>query len=189
MYSGGEMVLVLTLRIGESWRPEYAFKLLPIRLEKVDILEAKLRDACEEIELLRAAPKFLSVTSKIHCLQGQMFVWTDAEPHRIAPGSHFKLSEDGKQITVLQAGMYQVDVCADVSHNGAGAKMLVLQVNQQIVSHFTWHFGGGRTELMTTSIHDLLNLEAGSVLEVQCNASNGSALGTNGSRFTILYVG
>jgi len=50
---GGEVALVLKLSMGGIWRPEFVFALLPVGLEKVDVLEAKVRDAQEEIEFLR----------------------------------------------------------------------------------------------------------------------------------------
>ncbi|RYG96416.1 hypothetical protein EON65_54440, partial [archaeon] len=35
------------------WKPQYVFPLLPVALDKTDILEAMLRDALEEIEHLK----------------------------------------------------------------------------------------------------------------------------------------
>ena len=48
---GDEMVLTLTLNLGGIWKPKYVFKLLPVELRKVNLLEAQLRDAQEEIIL------------------------------------------------------------------------------------------------------------------------------------------
>jgi hypothetical protein len=49
----GEAILVLTLSMGGIWKPQFEFTLLPVGLEKIDVLEAKLRDAQEEIETLK----------------------------------------------------------------------------------------------------------------------------------------
>ena len=90
----GEMVLTLTLSMGSVWKPEYVINLLPVGLEKVDMLEAKLRDAQDEIETLRAMkvtrPAVLSISSKTACANQQMVVW-DAVSPCIVTKTHFKL--------------------------------------------------------------------------------------------------
>ncbi len=52
---GEEISLVLTLSMGGVWKPQYVIDLFPVGLEKVDVLEAKLRDAQEEIAALKGA--------------------------------------------------------------------------------------------------------------------------------------
>lgn len=49
-----DVALVLTLSMGGVWNPEFRFNLLPVGLEKTDVLEAQLRDAQEEIESLKS---------------------------------------------------------------------------------------------------------------------------------------
>ncbi len=48
-----DIYLMLTLSMGGVWKPEFVFNLLPVGLDKIDILEAKLRDAQDEIETLK----------------------------------------------------------------------------------------------------------------------------------------
>ena len=55
---GEEISLVLTLSMGGVWKPQYVIDLFPVGLEKVDVLEAKLRDAQEEIAALKGALPF-----------------------------------------------------------------------------------------------------------------------------------
>lgn len=45
--------VVLTLSFMGVWRPEYTFLLLPVALDKVDIIGAQLADALEEIAQLK----------------------------------------------------------------------------------------------------------------------------------------
>ena len=52
---GEEISLVLTLSMGGIWKPQYVIDLFPVGLDKVDVLEAKLRDAQEEIAALKGA--------------------------------------------------------------------------------------------------------------------------------------
>jgi hypothetical protein len=53
---GEAISLVLTLSMGGIWKPQYVIDLFPVLdLDKVDVLEAKLRDAQEEIAALKGA--------------------------------------------------------------------------------------------------------------------------------------
>ena len=53
---GKAISLVLTLSMGGIWKPQYVIDLFPVLdLDKVDVLEAKLRDAQEEIAALKGA--------------------------------------------------------------------------------------------------------------------------------------
>jgi hypothetical protein len=53
---GEEISLVLMLSMGGVWKPQYVIDLFPVvGLDKVDVLEAKLRDAQEEIAALKGA--------------------------------------------------------------------------------------------------------------------------------------
>ncbi len=54
------MSLKLTLTFGGMWKPEFTFTLRAVGLEAMDVLEAKLRDAQEEISSLRAEVTKLS---------------------------------------------------------------------------------------------------------------------------------
>ena len=126
--SDGEMVLTLTLSMGGIWKPEYAFVLLPVGLEKVDMLEAKVRDAQEEIEHLReqiSAPAFLSVSSTVACGFGGYVAWNIPLENT---ASHYALAADNTQVSILMEGVYQVYVRLAVTNNG-NTQSMGLQLN------------------------------------------------------------
>jgi len=47
------MALILTVSVGDVWKPKFKYTLLPVGLEKVDNVESTVRDTKEEIEHLR----------------------------------------------------------------------------------------------------------------------------------------
>ncbi|RYH10764.1 hypothetical protein EON65_39205, partial [archaeon] len=98
--------LTLTLSVGGVWKPQFVFPLLPVASDKTDILEAKLRDALEEIEHLkrtRPEPVYLSLTSVIFCGHGMYqgtVQWDNKGRLPLVQPNHFVLSGDMRNITV-----------------------------------------------------------------------------------------
>ncbi|KAJ1427783.1 hypothetical protein B484DRAFT_450172 [Ochromonadaceae sp. CCMP2298] len=187
----GEMVLTLTLSMGGIWKPEFVFALLPVGLEKVDMLEAKVRDAQEEIESLRAqlaagsAPAYLSISSATACANQQMVTWDAAAPVAIT-ASHFELSADKKQVTVLKEGLYQVNVRL-AGTNYSNTQSLGLQVNAVEVAQCTQSDANGHQN--SPQLHELMILKANDTLQVRCGADGHSQAVAEANRFTMLYLG
>mmetsp|Transcript_22082 Transcript_22082/g.49089 ORF Transcript_22082/g.49089 Transcript_22082/m.49089 type:complete len:304 (+) Transcript_22082:61-972(+) len=187
----GEMVLTLTLSMGGIWKPEFVFALLPVGLEKVDMLEAKVRDAQEEIESLRAqlaagsAPAYLSISSATACGSQQMVAWDAAAPV-VIPASHFELSADKKQVTVLKEGLYQVNVRL-AGTNYSNTQSLGLQVNAVEVAQCTQSDANGHQN--SPQLHELMILKANDTLQVRCGADGHSQAVAEANRFTMLYLG
>mmetsp|Transcript_1756 Transcript_1756/g.3609 ORF Transcript_1756/g.3609 Transcript_1756/m.3609 type:complete len:304 (+) Transcript_1756:55-966(+) len=188
----GEMVLTLVLSVmGGIWKPEFVFALLPVGLEKVDMLEAKVRDAQEEIESLRAqlaagsAPAYLSISSATACGSQQMVAWDAAAPV-VIPASHFELSADKQRVTVLKDGVYQVYVRLSGTNNTNG-QALGLQVNGVEVAQCTQSDNGSHQN--TPQIHEWMSLKANDTLQVRCGANSNSLAVANANRFTMVYLG
>jgi hypothetical protein len=187
----GEMVLTLTLSMGGIWKPEFVFALLPVGLEKVDMLEAKVRDAQEEIESLRAqlagrsAPAHLSISSSTACGNQQMVAWNAAAPVVIT-ASHFELSADKKQVSVLQDGVYLIDVRLAGTNNGNG-NSLGIMVNAVVVAQCVQ--SDATNHQNTAQIHELIRLKANDTLQVRCGAASNSLASATANRFTMLYLG
>lgn len=47
------LTMRLTISVHGTWKPEYHMQFLPLSIDRVDILQALLRDAQEEIAILR----------------------------------------------------------------------------------------------------------------------------------------
>ena len=119
------MSLKLTLTFGGMWKPEFIFTLRAVGLEAMDILEAKLRDAQEEISSLRAevtktlkrkattttAFRKARNTSSVdfggafHIANADKRIIWDVNPSAL-PSTHFQVSEDSGSIFLLRTGVY-----------------------------------------------------------------------------------
>ena len=182
---GGEAVLTLTMSMRGIWKPKFVFSLLPVGLDKIDILEAKLRDAQEEIQQLREGSKvtFFSVSSVVACSRGQAVVWNGTSPREICT-THFCLSEDNKTVTILKEGVYQLNVRLSGSNNTH--LYFDTKLNNVIISQYKSytpqsapHFG---------NFNSILRLKEGDKLHVECSegASDANMINNN---FTIMLLG
>jgi len=185
----GEMVLTLTLSLGGVWKPEFVFTLLPVGLEKVDVLEAKLRDAQDEIELLRAQVEaakqifFFSATPTASCTPGQHVVWST--PTELGT-THFAQSEDKKQVRILVAGVYQVNVRLGATNTTNGAQ-LGLQKNGADYANCSHSDTNGH--YASFQISELMRLAVGDTLQVRWAGSGASFTAAGYTRFSIQYLG
>mmetsp|Transcript_23994 Transcript_23994/g.35217 ORF Transcript_23994/g.35217 Transcript_23994/m.35217 type:complete len:320 (+) Transcript_23994:81-1040(+) len=204
-----EEVLILTLSMcGGVWRPEYKFPLIPIGVERLDVLEAKIRDLQDEIKELRSSTTvYLSLASNGSNEQ-QAINWTGFFPGRHLP-EELSLSTNGDQIRVHMPGLYQVDarVCFSVVGKYV-SPCLSLKRNEVAISQTTCTmigdnpnptlsgFGNATTAAgaatttlgNTVNIHEILRLTKGDIIQFQ-HSSNASVHGgvlTN--RLTILYL-
>eukprot|EP01031_Cornospumella_fuschlensis_P039391 gene39392-47950_t len=194
---GEEVTLTLTISFGRAWKPKFVFSLLPVALDKIDVLEAKLRDAQEELEHLRAGhPKvaFLSLASKTACGPDDIVQWDDDE-HLRAPCDGFVISADNRQITVVHAGIYQVNVRLAGSNRSSyyfnNTCLLLNDVEVASCDHSfcTGGYKGGGTTYGTAQLQEILRIPPNGVLQVRCGfhgKSHGKALS---NRFSILRLG
>ena len=192
------MVFTLTLNMYGVWHPEYVFSLLPVGLEKVDVLEAQTRDLQEECAQLRAlvaqqaeasrtaTAAFLSISSAVACANGQVVVWNAPAPREIS-ASHFDLSTDYKQVTILVDGVYQVQVRLAVTNSGNSQQSIVLQLNGAGVAGCTQGDANGYQN--TPQLFEMMRLQEGDTLQVRCNANGNSLNVALANRFTITFVG
>jgi hypothetical protein len=187
-YIGGKAILTLTISVGGIWRPKFVFALLPVPLDKVDILEAKLRDAHEQIQNLnkKLAPledldvrPFLSISSETSCSRQQIVQWDAEEPRDIAE-DYFLLSEDDRQVTILQDGVYQVSVRISCSEGYPNTHYLALQRNGVDIAQSGYH---GSPQLI-----QLIYLDADDVLQVKWHGGEFLAIAI-ANNFSVMQVG
>jgi hypothetical protein len=110
--SNNEVALTLTLSMcGGMWKPVYKVVLIPVALSKVDILQAQLRDAQEQIQELsrKVARGLMKLHSQTACPTGSCISW-DSSDRSVLPQDYYSLSDDKRTITVLVAGFYHVSV-------------------------------------------------------------------------------
>eukprot|EP01031_Cornospumella_fuschlensis_P031745 gene31745-38370_t len=190
---GEEVTLTLTISIGRVWKPEFVFSLLPVALDKINVLEAKLRDAQEELEHLRAKAVLLTLSSKTSCGKHQIVAW-DNDEHLRAPRDGFVISADNRQITVVQAGVYQINVrlAGNISsysyeYNKYGHQNHVCLLLNDVEVAFCLLFAvlGGSG---TAQLQEILRIPANGVLQVRCGFTDGSMGYAPYNRFSILRL-
>lgn len=181
-----EVTLVLTLSMCGVWKPKFAFSLLPVGLEKIDILEAKLRDAQEEIAMLKRGGNdaYLSVSSTTPCGNQQMVTWNAEKPKEIN-AKYFKMSDNHQEVTILKQGIYMVQVrLAGV--NTRNGQHLGLQKNGADIARC--YECDASDYQNTAQIYDILRLDANDVLCVRCGANQNSLADPLANRWTILKL-
>jgi hypothetical protein len=192
----GEATLVLTLSLMKGiWKPEFNFAMLPIGLDKIDVLEAQLRDAQDEIESMRAqlrdidkssSSAFICLSSALACAFGQIVVWNQNKTVREIPATHFCLSTDMKQVVIKKAGVYQVHVRL-AGTNNANTAHLGLQLNGAEFAQCTQSSADSHQN--TPQITELMELNVADVLQVRCGANSNSLTVAFANRFSIVYIG
>jgi hypothetical protein len=186
-----EVALVLTLSVNGIWKPEFYFAMLPVGLEKIDVMEAKLRDAQEEIAAMRIQLAdrdkkvvFLSLTSNIACGQNDFIDWN--ETFGDIPASHFDLSADRKLVEIMKAGVYQVQVRL-AGTNNRNTSFLSLDLNGVSFAQCTQSDANNHQN--TPQITEFMRLAADDTLQVKCGANGNSLNVAQANRFSILYLG
>jgi hypothetical protein len=179
----GGINLVLTVEITEFWCPEFTFNLLPVGLDRTDLLESQLRDAQEEIiklkkshkEILRLAKEevnqlraqsqtaYLSVGCNEAIANNNMMTWKAPE-RRIINDKFFSVSDSC--IDILQAGIYAVH-CKCYATNGGSLSLLLNGTEISVVAQYNAY--GVETCLLT----EILELKANDTLQFRYKNGNG----------------
>lgn len=180
-----DVVLVLTLSMGGVWNPEFRFNLLPVGLEKTDVLEAQLRDAQEEIESLKSYINkretiFLSLCSQETFHHNQYVVWNGTAPRELNE-EYFQIDAQNQEVTILKNGVYQVYVRLGGANTGNETSLCLL-LNS---ADFAKCDANGNTSQFT----ELMRLKIGDKLYVRCLADGDSLAESFTNRFTILLIG
>ena len=169
-------VLTLTMSMGGIWKPKFEFSLLPVNLDKLDIVEAKLRDAQDEIQQLRAGLKvfFFSMSSTVAFKPDQPVVWNRADFYDNC-ATHFLLSEDKKIVYILKRGIYQLNVSL------SGSSFSILR-NAGVIAGCT---NAGSYYSLTK----VIRLEKNDALKVLCTSRFASDISVLTNNFSLVFLG
>ena len=196
--------IVLTLSFMGVWRSEYTFLLLPVALDKVDIIAAQLADAQDEIAQLKESSQKEIAQLKQQvlahkdrrayltlCAMGQHYEndpiqWECANiAHLQASKSYFVVSADKCIITVLQAGLYSIDVrlsttCSEDS-NG-----FYLLLDGKCISRVYLSDSNGFQN--SGHLHEALELAENTQLSVVHDGDSATVTDNESHRFTIVML-
>jgi hypothetical protein len=174
------MELQLTVQFGPFWSPEFVFKLSTIHLDRVDLLEAQIRDAQEEIVRLNKQLKerdtlgYLSLKSAASAGAGQYFQWLT--PLLITDD---KFEVGNGFITVKSPGVFVFHFVSTFNSQTGGLFATLEVDNQQIGSAThnvaqTYHqsFGTQYVPMIQAHhIHAISKVNAGSIVKVKHHSS------------------
>ncbi|CAK4083957.1 unnamed protein product [Aphanomyces euteiches] len=175
----GRMEMRLTLTAFGSLEAYYFFDLFPLSVEKVDVLEAKIRDLEEVSEGKPSTPVYLSLSSTQPMNAGGFVVWDTTEATNGLP---YELTGDKTEIKIRQAGLHHVQVTAPIqSWNTSydGFHLLVdgsRVINAQVTSNGTHYCG---------SISYMLICKPETKIKVQAGATYGLRSGSKVSIFLL----
>lgn len=187
--------IFLQISVASSWQMEFKFLLTEIVLEKVDVLESKLRDALTSLEVAekrifelenrqeRAA--VLSVCSKHSASANTHIQWNGTSP--TCSVNNFVMSANQSEITVVDSGIYQIDArVSSTNTSNTQDGILEVQVNGKTIGSCV--MGNNTGYYISGHVFEIVSLEANNVITV-LTKGNGSILSKEASnRLTILKI-
>ncbi|KAH9114843.1 hypothetical protein LEN26_011683 [Aphanomyces euteiches] len=118
----GHVELVLTLTAFGCLEVSYSFDMMPVLIDKIDILEAKIRDLEESTSGKTSQPPVLSSNAPtgMNCFVS----WT---PQQNGSPKYLELAQDAQSMSVLKPGLYYIQFNGYLASlaNGSGVRMLV----------------------------------------------------------------
>jgi hypothetical protein len=173
-------VLELTIHLLPSLKPVYKFPMVPIALEKVDILEAKIRELQEEMMELRTIvgskkTVYLSLRAIGVNLESlapgatlpadRVITWCKASA---LDSNYFSLSSCRTKVTVQKSGLYHIYVRAPAGYGGA--KLSLLVNSKETERSFA---GGVKTWILSLQLSAVIKLGSNAELSVGTTLSSG----------------
>ena len=191
--------ITLILSIGGGiWKPQYVFPLVPIAIDAVAILEAKVRDLEESnrdlmqsnaalVELVNTSANrnYMNLFSDVSTTCGADIDWRAEHPLRHLPPD-FSLSDDGKVVTAELAALYELHVSV-ACRCSSNSKTLQIWLNESEISESYQNDANSFT--CHVNAHLIIRLKKGDRLRVT-NTGNSSTLRcANGTSFSLLRIG
>ena len=185
--------VVLALSFMGVWRPQYTFLLLPVALNKVDVIGAQLADALEEIAQLKEQVlphkerrTFLTLCAMGQHYQNQPIQWECANiAHLQAAKSFFLVSADKCVLIVLQAGLYSIDVRLSTTCSGETDGFHLLLDGKRISRVYLSDANGYH---ISGHLHEALELAENSQLSVVHDGDSATVADKESHRFTIVML-
>jgi hypothetical protein len=195
---GGKLHLELSLKIRllrSSRTIKYSFELQPVAVERIDILESKLKDQQEELDRLLA--KGNTGGNVFVCVESDAWVSSKLQWKEVN-SEYFKLSKDKAAVIVLQAGLLAVGVV--VNHLPAasgGSGSIDLHKDGVAIQSATTgparcqnvNYGGESyvSHQTSSSLMAIIQVEKGTHLSVNCVGT--SAIANMASYLTAVRIG
>ncbi|EQC28121.1 hypothetical protein SDRG_14081 [Saprolegnia diclina VS20] len=164
------LALALEIKMSPEWTASYRFEMSAIKVEVVDILEARIRD----LEEAKAAPRMefctLATTLRHANNTSTMFSWMNST------ASTLLRVDKTTNIVVLQPGLYHVH--CDLALASVLSATITLNINDHAAKTASYN---GHDSYITSNQLDLVYvtyLDAGTRLTLCVNMRQGSATGS-----------
>ncbi|GMF16436.1 unnamed protein product [Phytophthora lilii] len=165
---GGRLTLniVLSLRCARSsWRAKFSFDLKPISLERIDMLESKLRDQQDELNQLREnlvvpVPHFVTLEASVKTGNGNLR-WDSVE------SSHFTVTGEDDKIQTIHHGHYRVGGVVSCSPIGKN-KVVRLMKNDKCIHWSYCGYAGGAC--VSSPLDVIVHMKKNDKLAINCTS-------------------
>ncbi|KAE9343699.1 hypothetical protein PF008_g9548 [Phytophthora fragariae] len=131
-----------------AWAAKFVFKLEPVSLERIDILEAKLRDVVDELtatkRLLEEENKWKMVYLEASSINVEKLNEAGQLLWRPIETDDFELSDDGSDICFLVAGWYNMSLKVFLDPQAGGAN-IKLRKNGECLESSVVPFNSGQS--------------------------------------------
>lgn len=148
-------------------------------------LRGSQRELQRKLETVQiGGPVYMSVSSASAAAQNAYIQWNGETPV-VVPASHFRLSDSKREVTILQAGVYQVNVHLRHRNTSQGA-VTSLFLNGNVIYSCSQTDGNA----WNNSIHmlEILNLRVNDKLRVRTDANYGTSGAPLEDRLSLLLL-
>ncbi|KAG7378422.1 hypothetical protein PHYBOEH_000377 [Phytophthora boehmeriae] len=165
----GVLRLEFTVKIRvlrSAWMTKYLFDLDPVSVERVDVLESKLRDQQDELEKLRRVlhayhetVSFNLEASQLDANSNQYLCWNKIESKDIV------VSGNDGVIKILLPGVYSLSGIVNVVPTGYNQQVELLRNGERIQTSFCLYGQGYNT---STPLQSTTRLEEDDEVKIRC---------------------
>ncbi|KAG9414498.1 hypothetical protein AC1031_007905 [Aphanomyces cochlioides] len=176
----------LTLKAFGSLEVDYLFDMAPLSIEKVDMLEAKVRDLEKVVEGKPAifSLVYLSLKSTKAVKTGQFVVWDTPKKTNTA---YFELSYTKDQIKISKPGLYQIQMTGRMQNwnSSCNYKSVHLLEDDEIIANALVSYDGS---YYCTALNHTLLTNPWSQIKFQVGANFGLKSGAQLNIFLLQGV-
>ncbi|OWZ05774.1 hypothetical protein PHMEG_00022066 [Phytophthora megakarya] len=158
--------LAMSIRfLQSSWVAKYSFDLDPVSVDRIDILESKLRDQREELEQLRekvddGTAAFIMLDASRQ--SNQFLLW------KIVESADFNVNGEDGVVKFTHPGYYRVGITVNCAPGGYNQLIELLKNGACIQSSYCGYVGGNTNSV---SLDAIIHVENEDYLSVRCPCS------------------
>jgi hypothetical protein len=154
-----------------------------IRLKESHLLGEALQLEVEELKArLSAPPVYMAVSSQRACGVNENVQWNHVAS-RVLPQEHFTLSADFYTVTVIAAGLYEIDLRLSGTNMNGNGNTTSIRVGDVEIAHCV--ASDQNNHQLSHTLREIRPLEAGAQITIKCGFSGNSLASATYNRLTI----